>query len=126
MLVESFSGIRGVYPTDINEDIVKDYAAAFLTLFAKEPKIVVGCDTRASSAALKAVIISALPNVIDIGIAPTPTVSFAVRQYGADGGIIITASHNEPEFNGFKISQGSNSLYGKKIQELKGLISVFS
>jgi len=103
VLVQSFSGIRGVYPAEINETVVQKYAAAFLTLFSKKPKLVAGCDTRSSSAALKQAIIAALPDVIDLGVAPTPTISFAVRQYNADGGIIITASHNEPEYNGLKL-----------------------
>lgn len=102
MRTESFSGIRGIYPADINEEVCRDYAAAYLSLFPKPPKIVVGCDTRKSSAALKQAVISSLPQVIDVGIAPTPTISFAVRQYNADGGIIITASHNPPEHNGMK------------------------
>lgn len=102
MLIESFSGVRGIYNEDITEDFAKQYASAFLRLFNKDVKIVIGCDTRPSSMALKEAISSVLPNIIDLGYATTPMISFAVRHYNADGGIIITASHNEPEFNGFK------------------------
>ena len=55
---------------------------------------------------------------------PTPVLYFALHHFNADGGVMITGSHNPPEFNGFKISQGFHSLYGEKVQELKGLIEV--
>ncbi|MBI4149151.1 hypothetical protein HY491_01765 [Candidatus Woesearchaeota archaeon] len=123
MRTESFSGIRGIYPADINEEICRDYAAAYLSLFSKAPKLVVGCDTRASSLALKQAVMSALPNVIDVGVAPTPAVSFAVRQYGADGGIIITASHNPPEHNGMKLLRKNGGVLLP--QDMQRVIAVF-
>ena len=55
---------------------------------------------------------------------PTPVLYFALHHFNADGGVMITGSHNPPEFNGFKISQGFHSLYGDKVQELKRLIEV--
>lgn len=106
MLVQSFSGIRGVYGKDLMDDIARRYAYAFSWFLrnklGKGPLVVVGCDTRASSAALKEAVFDSLFDVIDVGVMPIAAVELAVREYKADGGIMITASHNEPEFNGFK------------------------
>ena len=107
-LVESFSGIRGVYGKDLTESIAIKYAYSYSSflkskLKSKNPTIVIGMDTRPSGIKLSDTILGALDcNFIDVGIAPTPAIEFAVRHFRADGGIIITASHNEPYWNGFK------------------------
>ncbi|MBI4440440.1 hypothetical protein HY638_05695 [Candidatus Woesearchaeota archaeon] len=99
-LVESLSGVRGIYGKELTLETVGNYAIAFSK---GKKKIVVGCDTRNSSAPIRnAIINSAGITVIDVGVASTPETQFAVRQFRADGGIIITASHNEPEYNGMK------------------------
>src|SRR3989338_4171387 len=107
-LVESFSGIRGIWGKDLTESVALRYAYAYHT-FLKEklgksnPLIVIGMDTRPSGVQISDSILGVLDcNFIDVGIAPTPVVEFAVRHFNADGGIIITASHNEPYWNGFK------------------------
>ena len=91
-------------------------------------KMVIGRDVRTSSLEFREILSSALNStgcdVIDIGMVPTPVLYFALHHFNADGGVMITGSHNPPEFNGFKISQGFHSLYGEKVQELKGLIEV--
>jgi len=106
MLVESFSGIRGVYNKDLTEDTARRYAYCYYSFLKErtknEPKIAVGTDTRQGSAELKKAVIDVFSFVIDVGIATTPAVELAVREYKLDGGVIITASHNEPEWNGFK------------------------
>ncbi len=106
MLVESFSGIRGVYGKELTDDAARRYAYVFYEFLkkkvGKEPLIVVGYDTRRSNKALKKAVFEPLTNIIDVGIMPVAAVELAVRKYKADGGIMITASHNEPEFNGFK------------------------
>jgi len=106
VLVQSFSGIRGIYPRDITEDIVRRYAYVFHEFLKKklkkDPLIVIGSDTRESSPNLKGAAFDSLFHIIDVGIATTPAIEFAVREFKADGGIIITASHNEPEYNGIK------------------------
>lgn len=106
MLIQSFSGIRGVYGKDLTDDIARRYVYVFNEFLRKklnrEPKVVVGYDTRASNKALKEAIFDSLFDVIDVGVVPVAAVELAVREYKADGGIMITASHNEPEFNGFK------------------------
>ncbi|KHO45341.1 MAG: phosphoglucomutase (pgm), phosphomannomutase / phosphoglucomutase [archaeon GW2011_AR3] len=114
-LVESFSGIRGIYGAALTEEIARRYAHAYASWLKKQskhaPRIVVGMDTRASGPALKKAMIEVCcktaKEIIDVEIATTPMIQLAVRKYKADGGIIITASHNEPEFNGWKFL-GSN------------------
>jgi phosphomannomutase len=106
MLIQSFSGIRGVYGKDLTDDIARRYAYVFNEFVTnkvnKKPKIVVGYDTRDSSEALRGAIVDSLFDIIDVGVMPVAAVELGVREYKADGGIMITASHNEPDFNGFK------------------------
>lgn len=106
MLIQSFSGIRGIYSKDLTKDTARRYAYVFSEFLRKrlnrEPLVVVGSDTRPSGKALKEAMFDSLFNIIDVGIMPVAAVELAVREFKADGGIMITASHNEPEFNGFK------------------------
>jgi len=106
MLVESFSGIRGIYGLDLTSDVAGRYAFAYYNYLSQKigrgPIIVVGRDTRPSGSAVYKAVIESVTNVLDVGIIPIPALSLAVREFKADGGIMITASHNEPEFNGLK------------------------
>jgi len=106
-LVQSFSGIRGIYDDGLDEKVAARYAFSYLSLLKlknkNSVKIIIGTDTRNSRDILKNAVIEVLDcEIIEIGIASTPMVEFAVRYFKADGGIIITASHNEPYWNGFK------------------------
>ena len=107
-LTQSFSGIRGIYGEDFTLDVVRKYVLVYLDYLKKSSKknnlkIVVGEDTRHSSYEIKKEIIKILDcDIINVGISSTPMVQLAVRHYKADGGIIITASHNPKEYNGFK------------------------
>ncbi|MDP7180257.1 MAG: hypothetical protein QF824_03235 [Candidatus Woesearchaeota archaeon] len=114
MLVESFSGIRGIYKKDLNEDITRKYAYAYSQTLKKDPKVVIGTDTRASAEPLKQAIFDIFKNIIDLEVATTPMTELAVREYKADGGIIITASHNEPEWNGFKFLDSDGAVLDPK------------
>ncbi|MBI2653202.1 hypothetical protein HYX02_00170 [Candidatus Woesearchaeota archaeon] len=123
-LVESFSGIRGIYDKDLTESISVKYAHSYLTFLRKKteknnPTIVIGMDTRPSGVKLSDAIMGILDcNFIDVGIAPTPAVEFAVRHFDADGGIIITASHNEPYWNGFKFLSSDGGILNEKEMNL--------
>jgi len=109
MLSESFSGVRGVYRKDLDEFTAKRYAESFLKFlfkFKAKPLVVIGRDTRPSSESLKDAMVETFlqyTDVIDVGINTTPAIEFAVRHLKADAGVIITASHNEPADNGWKL-----------------------
>ena len=62
-------------------------------------------------------------DIIDLGMVPTPVAYFSLYFLKVDGGVMITGSHNPPEFNGFKISFGSDTLFGNDIQEIYHLIN---
>ena len=98
--------IRGVYPSEINEETAAAAAKAF-AFFLNADKLVVGRDARASSPSIYDAIVKALTdsgvNVIDIGICTTPLLSYAVAKKGFPGGIMISASHNPPEYNALKL-----------------------
>jgi phosphomannomutase/phosphoglucomutase len=129
MLVESFSGIRGVYREDLDEDTAKRYAKSYSKFLLKntgKPTIVIGRDTRPSSESLKDAMIEVLLqdcDVIDVGINTTPAIEFAVRYLNADGGIIISASHNEPEYNGWKFLTDNGSIL--EPDDAKEVINLF-
>ncbi len=108
--------IRGTYPDQINEEIVTQISRAVFKFLSKDlkdrnPKIILGRDMRLSSPSLHKAAVEALVSVgaevIDVGIVSTPTVYFATRHYGADGGFQISASHNPKEYNGIKIVKNS-------------------
>src|SRR3989344_2236601 len=117
--------IRGVYATEIDEEFAFEIGKAFGTLFPG--KIVVGMDVRTSSPSLKKKVVEGLLaigcDVIDIDIVTTPMTLFATRFYNYDGGIMVTASHNPKEFNGFLFTRKGGvpiSIYSglKEIKEI--------
>jgi phosphomannomutase/phosphoglucomutase len=59
---------------------------------------------------------------IDIGLCATPMLYFSIRQFNTGGGVMVTGSHNPPEFNGFKICIGNDTIYGEQIQELRKIM----
>ena len=123
-LVESFSGIRGIYDKDLTENTAAGYAYAYCSFLKNKtrnnnPTIVIGMDTRPSGVKISDAIMGILDcNFIDVGIAPTPSVEFAVRHFKADGGIIITASHNEPYWNGLKFLGSDGAVLDEKDMNL--------
>jgi phosphomannomutase/phosphoglucomutase len=89
-------------------------------------RIVVGRDCRTSSEPYGKLLIQGLMEtgcqVVDIGVCTTPICYFAIRQLKTQGAVMVTASHNPPEYNGFKICQGVDSVYGEMIQEIRRII----
>jgi phosphomannomutase/phosphoglucomutase len=84
--------------------------------------IAVGRDVRLSSPRIRDALLEGLTStgldVIDLGIVPTPLLYFGIAHLKTDGGVMITGSHNPPEFNGFKLCVGVDSIYGSEIQDL--------
>ena len=99
------NGIRGVFSEDFTLEFVHDMTLALGTYFEKGP-ILIGYDGRESSPVICKIIASTLNSIgIDCnvaGIVPTPCLEFAVKTLGYSGGIMITASHNPPQYNGIK------------------------
>lgn len=98
--------IRGIYPEAINEHVAEKIGFA-VAKHLKAKEVIVGRDMRLSSPALFKALVKGInyagANVVDIGMVPTPVTYFAVVQLKAKAGIMISASHNPPQYNGFKI-----------------------
>ncbi len=107
-LMVGVSGVRGIVDRDLTPEVVTRWAAAFGTWVreAGRPSVIVGRDSRKSGPRFTAAVIAGLGGagcrVIDVGLAPTPTIQLAVLHHGAGGGIAITASHNPIEWNALK------------------------
>ena len=98
--------IRGVYPTDIDEEAYYRIAKAYVYLF-KPKSMVVGMDARSSSPVLKASLtrgfLDAGVDVVDIGEITTDMLYYAVGAFDYSGGVVVSASHNPKEYNGMKM-----------------------
>jgi phosphomannomutase / phosphoglucomutase len=99
------NGVRGVYGHKLTHDLIIDLCYALGTYFHKGP-ILVGCDGRKSNHVLSKLVSSALNSAgvdtANAGLIPTPCLQYAVRYLDYSGGVMITASHNPPEYNGIK------------------------
>jgi phosphomannomutase / phosphoglucomutase len=102
--------IRGIYPEDINQDIIYKIGVVLGKRLIDKKAVVAG-DIRNSTPELKEALIKGLLTdnlqLIDIGTLPTPTFYFAKDELAAEGGMIVTASHNPPQYNGLKLMLGS-------------------
>ena len=116
--------IRGTVGETLSEDdayaLGRSYGAI---LQARDGRLVcVGYDSRLSSPALEARLVDGLcasgMRVMRIGLGPTPALYFAARAMAADGGIMVTGSHNPPDHNGFKMMLGAGPFWGDDIQKL--------
>ncbi len=121
--------IRGVVDRDLTPDVARAIGRGFAALLARRGiagTAAVGRDNRPSGPALVGALIDGLTsggvNVIDIGVVPTPLLYWSLHNLPVAAGVQITGSHNPPEYNGFKICVGFDSLHGDGIQELRGII----
>lgn len=113
----SYSGVRGIYGQSLTLAVAARFAEAFARLaheqFAR-PVVIVGRDTRPSGDALVPAVIAGLTrlpcSLVDIGVVPSPTVQVAMAEFNAQAAIIVTASHNPPEWNGFKFLLGPHNI----------------
>ncbi len=120
--------IRGIAGKDMQEPDVELLGRGIGTYLHSRGRrnIVVGRDCRVTSPAYAQSLIKGLQatgcDVIDIGVCPTPVSYFAIHHLEAEGGVMVTASHNPPEYNGFKICSGLDSVWGPQIQEIREII----
>ncbi|NPA47874.1 MAG: phosphoglucosamine mutase, partial [Thermococci archaeon] len=114
------SGIRGVVNDLLTPELALSVGRAIGT-YLEEGPVVVGMDTRTSGEMIKSAVVSGLlstgVDVIDIGLAPTPLTGFAIKLYGAEAGVTVTASHNPPEYNGIKVWQSNGMAYTPDMEE---------
>ena len=105
LLKVSISGVRGVVGTSITPQVVTAFAQAFGG-FVGRGQVLIGRDTRPSGALFEQAVVAGLLSVgcrpVRLGIVPTPSLLFLVKDLGALGGIAITASHNPSEWNALK------------------------
>jgi phosphomannomutase/phosphoglucomutase len=118
--------VRGVIGTELTAEFAEHLGRSFGSIaierLGRTPTLGVGCDNRPSSdgfsAALRRGILSTGANVINVGTVPTPALYFALHVLAVDGGVMVTGSHNPPEFNGFKFGLAGESCYGEAITKL--------
>ena len=120
--------IRGVADRDLTDELAVGLGLALATMLPTGPqrRIALARDCRVSSERLHAALLRGLveggAHVIDVGVGPTPLLYFAVHHLEADGGVMITGSHNPAEENGFKMMRGRASFFGKDIEALRATL----
>jgi phosphomannomutase / phosphoglucomutase len=120
--------IRGVVDKDLTHETVRELGRGAGSYFGQHglKRITVGRDCRPSSDPFFEVLVEGLQTsgmeIIDVGVCPTPLLYFSIVHLEQDGGVMITGSHNPPEFNGFKICVGKDAIYGAEIQRIREII----
>lgn len=120
--------IRGIAGKDMTEDevvLIGKSAGTYLRNHNRT-RLVVGRDCRVTSDTYSEKIIEGLLStgcdVVDIGVCSTPVFYFSIQHLGKEGGVMVTASHNPPEYNGFKICMDMDSVHGDDIQKILSII----
>jgi phosphomannomutase/phosphoglucomutase len=121
--------IRGIVDRDLTTDAAAAIGRAYASLLHQRGihgTVAVGRDNRPSGGRLRDALIEGLTSaglsVIDIGVVPTPLLYWSLHHLDVKGGIQITGSHNPPEYNGFKLCVGYDSLHGEGIDSLRQII----
>ncbi|HHV56490.1 MAG TPA: phosphomannomutase/phosphoglucomutase [Firmicutes bacterium] len=123
--------LRGLAATELTPDWVCAFGGALSRYFRRHglTTVLVGRDNRLSSTPIRDALVAGLTaaglDVVDIGTVTTPLFYFARIHLNIDAGVMITASHNPPEYNGFKIARGPATIYGEEIQELRRLFAAY-
>jgi len=126
--------IRGVADRDLGDDLVRKIGRGLAKMLKPQgkahPRVVVCRDCRRSGPRLFEALVHGLTeagaDVVDIGVGPTPLMYFGVHHLDADGGVMITGSHNPGDENGFKIMKGKASFFGADIQKLAEYVKTSS
>jgi phosphomannomutase/phosphoglucomutase len=123
--------IRGLTATELTPDWVRAFGVALARYFRRcgLDTVLIGRDNRFSSEPIRNLLVDSLTksglHVVDIGTVITPQFYFARLHLNIDAGVMITASHNPPEFNGFKIARGPATIYGEEIEKLKNIFAAY-
>ncbi len=122
--------VRGIVGRDLTPDVANALGRAYVAYLDQHGvrgSVAVGRDNRPSGQSLRDALVDGITgagrDVVDIGIVPTPLLYWSLHNAGVCGGIQITGSHNPPEYNGFKLCVGAQSMHGDAIQELYRLTS---
>jgi len=119
--------IRGIAEKDLTDDVVEAIGRGFAAYLAARgrKRIAVGRDVRLSSLRIQEALVRGLRDggihVVVVGVVPTPALYFAIHHRSLDGGAMVTGSHNPIEYNGLKLSEGTSSLHGPELQEIRRL-----
>ncbi|HHV77564.1 MAG TPA: phosphomannomutase/phosphoglucomutase [Syntrophothermus lipocalidus] len=120
--------IRGIVDKELTDELVIGISRAFAVCADRRgfKEVLVGRDNRKSSPRYRDLVVEALQasgcRVVDIGTVVTPMFYFAARYLGIKAGLMITASHNPGDYNGFKVLLGETTIYGEEIQELRRMV----
>jgi phosphomannomutase/phosphoglucomutase len=124
--------VRGLVDEDLSDDLVRALGSAFATFMRRAAgsdavTLALGWDVRPSSPRLRDALtegmVAAGARVLDVGLVPTPVLYYACHRLETDGGVMITGSHNPPEYNGFKLGYRDLPLSGAEIQEVREIIT---
>ncbi len=117
-------GARGIVNSELTVSLAMRIGASAAKVMKKNKKdltLLIGCDTRISKDALRLSlaggVLSMGANVIDLGVIPTPAVAYLIKKYNADGGFVISASHNPSEYNGIKIFNENGYKLADELEE---------
>ena len=115
--------IRGIAGSELSETFARQLGRAISAEYPEAREIAIGRDGRHSSDALALALIEGLSDagvtVHDVGQVPTPVLYFATHEFGHGSGVMVTGSHNPPEYNGFKLVMQDHTLAGDDIQALR-------
>ena len=115
------SGVRGVVNQDLTPELCKNVGSALGTMLSSGATVCLGTDSRLSRELIRSAVtdglISTGVNVAQAGIVPTPALALITREMNFDAGVMITASHNPPEFNGIKLFNRDSSGYSRSQEE---------
>ena len=120
--------IRGIVDKDLTDKAVENIGLSFGTYLhsLNLKSVALGGDCRLSTNRFQAILSDAMAQtgckVIDVGTVPTPVLYYAIEKLQTDGGLMVTGSHNPPDFNGFKLCVGTFSIYGQEIQKIREII----